>query len=131
MPADDFTSWNAKTYRWTGENAEIAREAWLAAEARLFATAGRPLPEVIAVEELHRVHSPEYLHKLREGSLSDAEQRRIGLPWSPELVERSRRSTGATIEVCRAALVEGVAVSLAGGTHHAFRDAGEGFCVFN
>jgi acetoin utilization deacetylase AcuC-like enzyme len=57
--------------------------------------------------------------------------RRIGFPWSPEMVERSRRSSGATIAACRAALAEGVAVNLAGGTHHAFRDHGEGFCVFN
>jgi acetoin utilization deacetylase AcuC-like enzyme len=64
--------------------------------------------------------------------LSEPELRRIGFPWSPQLVERSRRSTGGTIEACRAALMaDGIAVNLAGGTHHAFRDAGEGFCVFN
>ena len=59
------------------------------------------------------------------------EVRRIGLPWSPELVERSRRSVGGTISACRAALQEGIAVSLSGGTHHAFRERGEGFCIFN
>jgi acetoin utilization deacetylase AcuC-like enzyme len=59
------------------------------------------------------------------------EIRRVGLPWSPEIVERSRRSVGGTISACRAALQEGVAVSLSGGTHHAFRDRGEGFCIFN
>jgi acetoin utilization deacetylase AcuC-like enzyme len=57
--------------------------------------------------------------------------RRIGLPWSPELVERSRRSVGGSIEACRAALGDGIGVSLSGGTHHAFPDHGEGFCVFN
>src|SRR5262249_55382638 len=57
--------------------------------------------------------------------------RRIGFPWSPGMVERSRRSSGATIEACRAALDEGVACNLAGGTHHAFRACGEGYCVFN
>ncbi|MBI1879086.1 MAG: histone deacetylase, partial [Chloroflexi bacterium] len=57
--------------------------------------------------------------------------RRIGFPWSPQMVERSRRSSGATIEACRAALQDGFAASLAGGTHHAFSDCGQGFCVFN
>jgi len=56
---------------------------------------------------------------------------RIGFPWSPEMVERSRRSSGATIEAVRAALADGIGVNLAGGTHHAFRDHGEGYCVFN
>ena len=65
------------------------------------------------------------------GTLSEREVRRIGLPWSPELVERSRRSVGGTVEACRAALSDGIAVSLSGGTHHAFADHGEGFCIFN
>lgn len=82
-------------------------------------------------EELLRVHTPAYLMRVVHGQLSPAEVRRLGLPWSPELVERSRRSTGATIAACRAALEEGIAVNLAGGTHHAFADRGEGFCVFN
>ena len=82
-------------------------------------------------EELLRVHTPAYLTRVVYGQLSPAEVRRLGLPWSPELVERSRRSTGATTAACRAALEEGIAVNLAGGTHHAFADRGEGFCVFN
>lgn len=81
--------------------------------------------------ELLRVHTPAYLARVVHGQLSPAEVRRLGLPWSPELIERSRRSTGATIAACRAALAEGIAVNLAGGTHHAFADRGEGFCVFN
>jgi acetoin utilization deacetylase AcuC-like enzyme len=63
--------------------------------------------------------------------LTPEEQRRIGFPWSPEMVERSRRSSGATLAACRAALRDGTSVNLAGGTHHAFRDHGEGYCVFN
>jgi acetoin utilization deacetylase AcuC-like enzyme len=63
--------------------------------------------------------------------LTKKEIRRIGFPWSPELVERSRRSSGGSIAACRAALYDGIAVNLAGGTHHAFSDHGEGFCVFN
>jgi acetoin utilization deacetylase AcuC-like enzyme len=89
------------------------------------------IPHAATDEELLRVHTAEYIEKVTNGTLSEAEQRRIGLPWSPEMPERSRRSTGGTIEACRAALNEGIAVNLAGGTHHAFPDAGEGFCVFN
>lgn len=81
--------------------------------------------------ELAQAHTAEYVHKMSLGQLSAAEQRVIGLPWSSELVERSRASTGATIAACRAALAEGCGVSLAGGTHHAFADHGSGFCVFN
>lgn len=97
----------------------------------LFAPGDLIVPDSATEGQLLRAHSPEYVRKVLTGALSDAEQRRIGLPWSPELVERSRRSVGGTIAACRAALAEGVAVNLAGGTHHAFRDAGEGFCVFN
>jgi acetoin utilization deacetylase AcuC-like enzyme len=89
------------------------------------------IPHAATDEELLRVHTPEYIAKVKHGTLSEAEQRRIGLPWSPELAERSRRSVGGTIEAARAALADGIAITLAGGTHHAFPDAGEGFCVFN
>lgn len=82
-------------------------------------------------EELHRAHDPDYVARVVEGRLDDREMRRIGFPWSSAMVERSRRSSGGTIAACRAALEDGVGVNLAGGTHHAFRDRGEGFCVFN
>lgn len=81
--------------------------------------------------QLLRVHTAEYLEKVKVGLLSEREIRRIGLPWSPQLFERSRRSVGCTIEACRVALQEGLAANLAGGTHHAYPDHGEGFCVFN
>ena len=81
--------------------------------------------------ELLRVHRADYLNEIRTGTLPASAMRQIGFPWSREMVERSRRSTGATIAACRAALIDGVAVNLAGGTHHAFPDHGEGFCVFN
>lgn len=81
--------------------------------------------------ELGRAHSAEYIHKVQHGLLTDKEIRRIGFPWSPEMVERSRRSVGSTIAACRAALQEGVGVNLAGGTHHAHWDWGQGYCVFN
>ncbi len=89
------------------------------------------VPHAAAEEELLRAHSADYVHKVFHGELTPADVRRIGFPWSAEMVERSRRSAGATIEACRSALADGLAVNLAGGTHHAFRDRGEGFCVFN
>ena len=76
-------------------------------------------------------HDPSYLIKVIEGKLSAQEQREIGFPWSEKMVERSRRSAGATVAAAKTALQEGIAANLAGGTHHAYRDAGSGFCVFN
>jgi acetoin utilization deacetylase AcuC-like enzyme len=78
-----------------------------------------------------RAHSYEYLQRVIGGNLTEKEIRRIGFPWSPELVERSRRSVGGSLSACHAAVQEGVAVNLAGGTHHAHRAWGSGFCVFN
>jgi len=88
-------------------------------------------PPAATDEEILRAHDGAYLAKLTGGTLTRAEEQEIGLPWSPQLVLRARHSVGATLEACRAALVDGVAVSLAGGTHHAHRDHGAGFCVFN
>jgi acetoin utilization deacetylase AcuC-like enzyme len=81
--------------------------------------------------ELELVHDPDYVDAVRTGTIARDVQRRIGFPWSSQMVERSRRSVGATIAAARAALEEGVSANLAGGTHHAFADRGEGFCVFN
>ncbi|MBA3871259.1 MAG: histone deacetylase [Anaerolineae bacterium] len=89
------------------------------------------VPEAATDEQILRAHDADYLEKVKSGTLTAKEIRRIGFPWTPEMVERSRRSSGATIAACRTALVEGFAVNLAGGTHHAFRDHGEGYCVFN
>ena len=82
-------------------------------------------------EDLLRVHGSDYVHRFLKGRLTPAEIRRIGFPWSPELVERTMRSCGATIQACSAAIGEGLSASLAGGTHHAFKDRGEGYCIFN
>lgn len=82
-------------------------------------------------EQILTAHSIEYLQRLKSGTLDRDEVRRLGLPWSPELLLRSRHSAGGTIAACRTAMEEGVSVCLAGGTHHAFKDAPEGFCVFN
>jgi len=82
-------------------------------------------------DELLRVHDLDYLTRVKLGRLTPDEVRYLGFPWTPLLVERSRRSVGATIEASFAAIDDGIAVNLAGGTHHAFRDRGGGYCVFN
>jgi acetoin utilization deacetylase AcuC-like enzyme len=89
------------------------------------------VPHAATDAELLRAHAPEYLWRCQAGKLTPQEIRRIGFPWSAAMVERSRRSSGATIEACRAALEDGLAANLAGGTHHAYSDHGEGYCVFN
>ena len=87
-------------------------------------------PSVTDTQILY-AHDPSYLIKVIEGTLSAQEQREIGFPWSSQMVERSRRSAGATVAAAKTALQEGIAANLAGGTHHAYRDTGSGFCVFN
>ncbi len=89
------------------------------------------VPEAATREQLSLVHDPGYVAAVIEGTLPERALRRIGFPWSAAMVERSRRSVGATISACRAASTEGCGINLAGGTHHAHRDFGEGFCVFN
>ena len=84
-----------------------------------------------SLDELRLVHDAVYVAAVASGTVPHDIQRRIGFPWSPQMVERSRRSVGATIAASRVAVDEGVAANLAGGTHHAFADRGEGFCVFN
>ncbi|ABG04118.1 histone deacetylase superfamily [Rubrobacter xylanophilus DSM 9941] len=95
------------------------------------ASGGLREPRRAKDEDLLRAHSPSYLRRVVSGSLGKQELRRLGFPWSERLVERSRRAAGGTIDACLAALEEGIAANLAGGTHHAFADRGEGFCVFN
>lgn len=82
-------------------------------------------------DELRLVHTAEYVEAIATGTVSRDIQRRIGFPWSLAMVERSRRSVGATIAAAQAALQDGVSANLAGGTHHSFADRGEGYCVFN
>ena len=88
-------------------------------------------PRAVTDEEILRAHAPGYLERVASGELTKKEVRRIGFPWSKRMVERSRRASGGTVGACLAALEEGFAVNLAGGTHHAFSDKGEGYCVFN
>lgn len=89
------------------------------------------VPDAATEEDILRVHDPDYVHRFVTGDMSSAEMRKIGFPWSQALVERTKRSCGATIQACFAALDEGIAANLAGGTHHAFPDKGEGYCIFN
>lgn len=84
-----------------------------------------------AWDDLRLVHTDDYIAAIAQGTLPRESQRRIGFPWSPQMVERARRSVGATIAAARAALEDGAAANLAGGTHHAFANHGEGYCVFN
>lgn len=88
-------------------------------------------PHRVPMPDLLRVHDEEYVERVEIGTLTAAEQRVLGLPWSEALAERSFRTTGATLEAARFALANGLAMNLAGGTHHAFASHGEGFCVFN
>lgn len=95
------------------------------------------VPEDASEEEILRVHTAGYWRRLGAGELAPLEERALGFPWSPQMVERSRRSVGGTLGAARTALDEtshggwGVAVNLAGGTHHAFAGRGAGFCVLN
>ncbi len=90
------------------------------------------LAEPASDGELALAHTPAYIDAVVHGALSAAQQREIGFPWSPAMVERARRSVGATVQAFRVALAgEGVAANIAGGTHHAYPDKGSGFCVFN
>ncbi len=83
--------------------------------------------------ELALAHEPDWIHAVSSGATTAAQQREIGFPWSERMVERARRSVGATIAAARTALLqhEGVAANLAGGTHHAYAHKGSGYCVFN
>ena len=95
------------------------------------------IPDAISWEELRLVHDAAYVDAVASGTLPPDAQRRIGFPWSEMMVERSRRSVGATLAAAREVLngarsvAPEVSANLAGGTHHAFRDRGEGYCVFN
>jgi acetoin utilization deacetylase AcuC-like enzyme len=98
----------------------LAADGWIVDDA----------PDV-ADADLARVHAPDYLAALDAGRLDERALRRLGFPLSPALVRRSRASVGGTLAAARRALAVGLGVHLAGGTHHAFRDRGEGFCLYN
>lgn len=126
---DHFVLSLPEGHRFPMEKYRLLRERVL--ESGAVAPEDLIVPEAATDEQILRVHEPGYLRRVAAGELDRAELRRIGFPWSPNMVERSRRSAGGTMAACREAFASGVAVNLAGGTHHAFPDHGEGYCVFN
>jgi acetoin utilization deacetylase AcuC-like enzyme len=88
-------------------------------------------PQPVDWAELAAVHDCGLLSRIREGCLTTREERALGLPWSPALVERARRAVGGTVAAAYHALDHRVAMNLGGGTHHAGRDFSRGYCVFN
>ena len=88
-------------------------------------------PEIASRKWLELVHTPEYVNAFCMGQLDPKDQRRIGLPWSPNLVTRTRAAVGGTVLTAQLALRYGLACNTAGGTHHAFPNYGSGFCIFN
>jgi acetoin utilization deacetylase AcuC-like enzyme len=97
------------------------------AEPRIEVSDARPAGR----HELALGHDDDWLDRVEAGNLTRREELALGLPWSPQLIERARRSVGATLLAAEAALNDGVGANLGGGTHHAFPGAGRGFCVFN
>ena len=87
--------------------------------------------ELASDADLALAHTPAYIAAVAQGTLEARAQREIGFPWSEAMVERSRRSVGASVQAARVAQHEGVAANIAGGTHHASAAAGSGYCVFN
>ena len=114
-----------------GHRFPMSKYARLRERVRVFAAPWMHVPAAVNDAELARAHDPAYIAAVANGTLDERAQRRIGFPWSPAMVERSRRSAGATLGACRSALDRGIGINLAGGTHHAHRAFGEGFCVFN
>ncbi|HUQ45002.1 MAG TPA: histone deacetylase [Gemmatimonadaceae bacterium] len=132
-----LTVWSSAHYTFPlpeGHRFPIAKYAMLrdCVIAEGVVAAERVLDPAAATDEMLRlVHTADYVERFVAGALSTAEVRRLGFPWSRELVERSRRAVGGTVAAARHALAQGSGMNLAGGTHHAFADHGEGFCVFN
>jgi acetoin utilization deacetylase AcuC-like enzyme len=116
-------------HRFPIEKYSLLRDRALATGLVSLACLREPAP--VRRDDLRLVHTADYVRQFTEGSLSAGALRRLGFPWSPRLVERSYRAVGGTIGAARDALERGIGVNLAGGTHHAFPDHGEGFCVFN
>ncbi len=127
--ADQFVLPLPVGHRFPMEKYRMLREQ-LAASG-VFDASDFEVPPAATFTELIRAHAPDYVMRAERGELTPQEMKLIGFPWSAGMVERSKRSSGATLAACRAALLGGVAANLAGGTHHAFYDRGEGFCVFN
>lgn len=107
----------------------LVRDGVLA--AGLLADGAIDEPDRVPIDWLTLVHSSAYVGAVLDGALEPAAERRLGFPWRPEVPERSLRTVQGTVEAANDALQRGAGLNLAGGTHHAFRDHGEGYCVFN
>ena len=116
---DQFVLPLPENHRFPMEKYALLRQRVVA--ARLVPPGNLAIPEAAGDADLLRAHTAGYVERVKSGSLSPQEIRRMGFPWSPALVERSRRSVGSTLAAGPAALQDGVAVNLAGGTHHAGR----------
>src|SRR5215218_7741399 len=127
--SDNFVLPLPKGYRFPMVKYSMLRER--VARDRICGLRELRTPRAVTDEEILRAHVPDYLKRVASGTLTEKEVRRIGFPWSEKMVERSRRASGGTLAACLAALDEGFAANLAGGTHHAFSDRGEGYCVLN
>ncbi len=101
------------------------------AQERLVADEHWMEPDEVRLELLEAVHESRYVRSILAGELDESTRKRLGFPWSEALVRRARLGAGGTLLACEAALRHGLAANLAGGTHHAFADRGEGYCVFN
>ncbi len=127
--ADTFEVPLPSGHKFPMEKYRLLREALLS--AGLLGRDELFLSRLATRKQLEAVHSPIYIQQFLKGSLDAKMIRRIGLPWSPQFVQRTLASLGGTIQATQTAWHSGFSANLAGGTHHAFRDAGEGFCVFN
>ena len=108
---------------------ELVRDKLLAEGTLEPAELSEPAPAPL--EDVLLVHTTDYITRLCDGTLTPKELRRLGLPWSESLVQRSFYAAGGTLAAARASLANGYSSNLAGGTHHSFVDRGEGFCVLN
>lgn len=117
------------THRFPAQKYRLLRER-IIADGLVPPTNLIPAP-LATTTQILRAHTAEYVDKVENGRLSPDEIRRIGIPWSPEMVTRVKYMVGGTIAACRVALKEGIAANLGGGTHHACSDHGEGYCVYN
>ncbi len=111
--------------------AKFGRLYELLEEEGLVSTATVHVPEPVSQEELALVHDSAYVQAFLDGSIDESSLRRIGLPWSSALAERTRHAVGGTLLTARLALETGMACNCAGGTHHAHPSFGSGFCIFN
>ncbi len=116
-------------HRFPMEKYQLVRDGIVS--AGLLAAEAIGEPERVSRDGLALVHETRYIDAVLDGTLTEAELRRLGFPWSPLLSERSLRTAQGTVEACRDALRTGAGINLAGGTHHAFPGHGEGYCVFN